>query len=149
MFDLLRRKSALQAAALAASALLLASCGGSDTEENPAPPPIRARRWVIGASLSDNGNECIRTPASCPPAPPYSTGIFSNGPLWVDTVAARVGGAAKPSLAGGTNYAYAGARTGPVPGCHRGGRVDSADDAGAVQHACCSPRATASARMRS
>ncbi|HQR54565.1 MAG TPA: SGNH/GDSL hydrolase family protein [Burkholderiaceae bacterium] len=115
MFDLLRRKSALHAAVWAASAFLLASCGGG-TEENPAPPPIQSTTWVMGASLSDNGNECIRTPASCPPAPPYATGIYSNGPLWVDTVAARVGGAAKPSLAGGTNYAFAGARTGPVPG---------------------------------
>jgi phospholipase/lecithinase/hemolysin len=116
MFDLLRRKSALQAAALAASALLLASCGGSDTEENPAPPPVTNVALVIGASISDNGNECIRTPASCPPAPPYSPGILSNGPLWIDTVVARFGASATPSLKGGTNYAYAGARTGPVPG---------------------------------
>ena len=116
MFDLLRRKSALRAAALAASALLLASCGGSDTEENPAPPPVTNVALVIGASISDNGNECIRTPASCPPAPPYSPGIFSNGPLWIDTVVARFGASATPSLKGGTNYAYAGARTGPVPG---------------------------------
>ena len=116
MFDLLRRKSALHAAAWAASALLLVSCGGSDTEENPAPPPIGAVSFQIGASITDNGNECIRTPASCPPSPPYSPGIFSNGPLWIDTVVARFGAAAVPSLKGGTNYAYAGARTGPVPG---------------------------------
>ena len=116
MLDLLRRKSALHAAAWAASALLLVSCGGSDTEENPAPPPIGAVSFQIGASITDNGNECIRTPASCPPSPPYSPGIFSNGPLWIDTVVARFGAAAVPSLKGGTNYAYAGARTGPVPG---------------------------------
>ncbi len=116
MLELLRRKSALHAAAWAASALLLVSCGGSDTEENPAPPPIGNLSYQVGASLTDNGNECIRTPASCPPAPPYSPGICSNGPLWVDTVVARIGASATPSLKGGTNYAYAGARTGPVPG---------------------------------
>jgi phospholipase/lecithinase/hemolysin len=115
MFDLLRRKTALHAAAWAASALLLVSCGGS-TDENPAPPPIGAASFQIGASITDNGNECIRTPASCPPSPPYSPGIFSNGPLWIDTVVAAFGAAAVPSLKGGTNYAYAGARTGPVPG---------------------------------
>ncbi len=115
MFDLLRRKSALHAAAWAASALLLASCGGS-TEENPAPPPIANVAFVLGASLSDNGNTCTANPAGCPPAPPYSPGIYSNGPLWVDTVVARLGASATPSLKGGTNYAFAGARTGAVPG---------------------------------
>jgi outer membrane lipase/esterase len=115
MFDLLRRKSALHAAALAASALLLASCGGG-TDENPAPPPVASISFQIGASLTDNGNACTLIPASCPPAPPYSPGVYSNGPLWIDTVVARFGASATPSLKGGTNYAFAGARTGLVPG---------------------------------
>jgi phospholipase/lecithinase/hemolysin len=117
MLELLRRRSALLAAAWAASALLLASCGGSDDNDaNPAPPPIQSQTLVMGASLSDNGNSCTAAPASCPPSPPYQKGVYSNGPLWIDTVAAAVGGAAVPSLLGGTNFAFAGARTGPVPG---------------------------------
>lgn len=117
MLELLRRRTALLAAAWAASALLLASCGGSDDNEaTPAPPPIQSTTLVVGASLSDNGNSCTAAPTSCPPSPPYQKGVYSNGPLWIDTVAAAVGGAAVPSLLGGTNFAFAGARTGPVPG---------------------------------
>jgi phospholipase/lecithinase/hemolysin len=36
--------------------------------------------------------------------------------LWVETVAARYGATVTPSRTGGTNYAYAAARTGVVPG---------------------------------
>ncbi len=116
MLELLRRRSALLAAAWAATALLLASCGGDDTDANPGPTPIGAVSFVVGASLSDNGNACTANPAACPPSPPYAQGIYSNGPLWVDTVVARFGAAAIPSLKGGTNFAFAGAVTGPVPG---------------------------------
>ena len=42
--------------------------------------------------------------------------MYSNGTLWVTTVAARYGAAATPSRLGGNNFAYAGARTGTVPG---------------------------------
>lgn len=116
MLELLRRKSALYAVAWAASAMLLASCGGDDTEANPGPTPIGALSYVVGASLSDNGNACAANAASCRPSPPYYQGINSNGPLWVDTVVAAYGAAAVPALKGGTNYAWAGAVTGPVPG---------------------------------
>ena len=50
---------------------------------------------VFGDSLSDNGN----------------AGRFSNGPVWVEVVAERVGVELKPSRAGGSNYAVGGART--------------------------------------
>jgi outer membrane lipase/esterase len=100
--------------AAAAATLFLISCGGSD--DTPAPPPFGATTFVVGASLSDNGNTCTQTPTSCPPSPPYAAGVYSNGTLWVTTVAARYGAAVTPSLKGGNNFAYAGATTGAVPG---------------------------------
>lgn len=109
------RRHAARFFAVAAATLFLASCGGS-SNETPAPPPFGQTTWVTGASLTDNGNTCIQTPATCPPSPPYATGIYSNGTLWVTTVAARYGAQVTPSLRGGNNFAYAGATTGAVPG---------------------------------
>jgi outer membrane lipase/esterase len=113
MFQFLRaRRRALGIAAASAFSLLLASCGGGSVGE----PPLFGTTVVFGASLNDTGNLCIARPSSCPPTPPYAAGKFSNGPLWVETVAAKYGASATASLKGGTNYAYAGARTGTVPG---------------------------------
>ncbi|HEX5640046.1 MAG TPA: SGNH/GDSL hydrolase family protein [Burkholderiaceae bacterium] len=112
MFDFTR--NAPRALAAAAVSLLLAACGGSD--DTPAPPPFGQTTVVFGASVSDTGNACNLSATNCPPAPPYATGRFSNGPLWVETVAARYGATATPSRLNGYNYAYAGATTGTVPG---------------------------------
>ncbi len=109
-----RRHAACQLAAIAAT-LLLVSCGGS-SNDTPAPLPFGQTTWVIGASLSDTGNACLAAAANCPPSPPYAQGVFSNGPLWVTAVAGRYGASSTPSRAGGTNFAFAGARTGVVPG---------------------------------
>ncbi len=112
MFEFLRaRRRALRLAAASAFALLLASCGGSVS-----PPLLFGTTVVFGASLNDIGNACAASPSSCPPSPPYAPGRFSNGSLWVETVAAHYGGTLAPSQKGGTDYAYAGARTGTVPG---------------------------------
>jgi phospholipase/lecithinase/hemolysin len=47
------------------------------------------------------------------PASPYVGGQFSNGPVWVQDLAARLGlPALTPSLAGGSDYAFGGATTG-------------------------------------
>jgi outer membrane lipase/esterase len=105
-------RRALWAAVAAATAGFLISCGGDDN--NPTPPPTFSTTLVVGASLSDTGNACAASAAACPPAPPYAAGRFSNGPLWVEAVAAAYGGSANPSLRGGSNFAYAGARTGSV-----------------------------------
>lgn len=106
-----RTTTVLGAFLLAALAATLTACGGS---EEAATPPNFGTTVVLGASLTDTGNTCAASPSSCPPSPPYAAGRYSNGTLWVETVAANYGGSARASLAGGTNYAYAGARTGSV-----------------------------------
>lgn len=80
--------------------------------------------FIFGDSLSDSGN--IATvftvnglPFSPPPpsgdyvpsAPYEPYGVFSNGPVWATSFAGALGASAAPSLLGGTNYAYGGART--------------------------------------
>ena len=75
---------------------------------------------VFGDSLSDTGNVYAATGFTNPP-PPYYFGRFSNGPVWVETLAAQMGfpAASTASFLGGNNYAFGGARTNssaPVPG---------------------------------
>src|SRR5918997_5204679 len=64
-------------------------------------PPSFESLIVLGDSLSDTGN----------------AGRFSNGPVWVEHVAERIGARLRPSGEGGTNYAVGGARA-------RGGPTD-------------------------
>ena len=96
--------------------------------------------FVFGDSLSDTGNVFLATgevqcvPFNCesdpdlvpgaaystpnldsplpPPIPPFPR--FSNGPVWVEVLASGLGLSADPSLAGGTNFSFGGARTGPA-----------------------------------
>jgi len=76
---------------------------------------------VFGDSLSDTGNVLVATGGAVPTAP-YFNGRFSNGPVWIDTLATRLGlpSGGMSALMGGGNYAFGGARTGagadPVPG---------------------------------
>jgi|HubBroStandDraft_2_1064218.scaffolds.fasta_scaffold407822_1 phospholipase/lecithinase/hemolysin len=68
--------------------------------------------YVFGDSLSDMGNVYLAT-AGVEPASPYVGGQFSNGPVWVQDLAARLGlPALTPSLTGGNDYAFGGATTG-------------------------------------
>ena len=71
---------------------------------------------IFGDSLSDTGNVFIVTGGALPSqsAGPYAGGRFSNGPLWVETLANGLGlpTSASPFLVGGNNYAFAGAKTG-------------------------------------
>ena len=65
---------------------------------------------AFGDSLSDTGNTFLA--AGTPPAP-YYQGHYSNGPIWLEYLAARLGVAAPtPSLAGGLDNAWGGAQTG-------------------------------------
>jgi outer membrane lipase/esterase len=64
----------------------------------------------FGDSLSDSGNVFQATGNS--PPPPYFNGRFSDGPVWNEILATRLGlTAPTPSLLGGTNYAWGGANT--------------------------------------
>jgi outer membrane lipase/esterase len=62
--------------------------------------PAFDRIVVFGDSLSDNGN----------------AGRSSNGPVWVEHLAERLGLSLKPSRAGGMNFAAGGARLDPGSG---------------------------------
>lgn len=67
--------------------------------------------YVFGDSLTDTGN--TRAFGRPPPAPPYLSGRWSNGPVWVEHVALAIGlPTPKASLDGGKNYAWSGAQTG-------------------------------------
>lgn len=71
------------------------------------------RMVAFGASHVDTGN--VYALAHMPPSPPYYAGRFSNGPVYVEYYAERLGLAAPtPSVLGGANYAFAGATTGLV-----------------------------------
>ncbi len=85
--------------------VLLASCGGG----------YGSYKYngfvVIGASLSDTGNVSAATGGASPGAAPnYFGGRWSNGLLWIENVAASYGKTVTPSLLGGKNYAYGGAK---------------------------------------
>lgn len=67
--------------------------------------------YAFGDSLSDTGNVSFITGGV--PFPPYAPGRFSNGPVWVETLAANLGLTANAALTGGTNWAFGGAPTGP------------------------------------
>jgi outer membrane lipase/esterase len=80
--------------------------------------------FVFGDSLSDSGNLALAiSDRSGPPTnnlyipdAPYATSNrLSNGPVWVEIAAPTYGFSAVPSLAGGSNYAFAGARTSGGP----------------------------------
>jgi len=68
----------------------------------------------FGDSLSDVGNDNIASGGAAPPSPPYYQGHFSNGPIWLEYLAKDLGvPAPTPYLAGGSDYAFGGAQTGP------------------------------------
>jgi phospholipase/lecithinase/hemolysin len=66
---------------------------------------------VFGDSLSDVGNLSLSDGNVETPSPPYYDGRFSNGPLWVETLATYLGDPPlQPSSVGGTDYAWGGAQ---------------------------------------
>jgi phospholipase/lecithinase/hemolysin len=69
--------------------------------------------YAFGDSLSDVGNVFALTGI---PAPPYVNGQFSNGPVWVQDLAAGLQlSPLAPSVLGGTDYAYGSGETGNAP----------------------------------
>jgi outer membrane lipase/esterase len=113
-----RIRDAARLLAASAAALLLVSCGGSEND-TPAAPPLFAKVYTFGASVSDTGNACNLVPSACTPAP-YASPRFSNGPVFAEVIASSYGAKMTPSRLGGTNYAYGGARTGPIAGTTQG-----------------------------
>ena len=89
----------------------------------PASATVYNSLVVFGDSLSDGGNNAIVigsnagqaiTGNTYVPSQPYGSGVYSNGPVWASQAASQLGIPLQPSLAGGTNYAYGGATTGPA-----------------------------------
>ncbi len=71
----------------------------------------RAEIYVFGDSLSEAGNFYTASGGTFPPSPLYFNGRFSNGKAWIEHFAAAVGEPVPtPSLLGGTNFAFNGAR---------------------------------------
>lgn len=78
-----------------------------------------SRLVVFGDSLSDGGNAALAgfsnpaqviTGNTYIPSAAYSSGTFSNGPVWVSSLATQLGvSGAGPSFAGGSNWALGGA----------------------------------------
>lgn len=87
---------------------------------------------IFGDSLADSGNNAIllgatqSLPVSGADAPvlPYASNTYSNGAVWTQYLAGSLGLSAAPSLAGGSNYAFGGARTGVAAAGQPPGMVD-------------------------
>jgi phospholipase/lecithinase/hemolysin len=91
---------------------LAACCSGALMSASAAQAAGFSAEYVFGDSLSDVGNVYLAT-GGIEPASPYVNGQFSNGPVWVQDLAARLGlPALIPSLAEGSDYAFGGATTG-------------------------------------
>jgi phospholipase/lecithinase/hemolysin len=70
--------------------------------------------FAFGDSLSDAGNDYL-IDGGTDPVSPYYQGHFSNGLTWVEDLSNMLGlGTLKPSLAGGHDFAFGGAETGPT-----------------------------------
>ena len=79
---------------------------------------------VFGDSLSDSGNNAIVLAPNVTPVPisgnsfiptfPYASQHYTDDQVWAQIVATSLGLSANPSLAGGTDYAFGGATTGPL-----------------------------------
>lgn len=80
--------------------------------------------FIFGDSFSDSGNNAaVLTPNVTPvplsgnsfiPTYPYASQHYTNDQVWAQSLASLLGLSADPSLLGGTNYAFGGARTGPL-----------------------------------
>jgi outer membrane lipase/esterase len=86
--------------------------------------PLYSDVFFFGDSLTDSGNNALALAPGVTPVPiadnsfvptfPYASGTYSDGPVWAQSFAASLGLSAAPLLAGGTNHAFGGARTGPL-----------------------------------
>jgi phospholipase/lecithinase/hemolysin len=80
-----------------------------------APASAYTTLFAFGDSLSDAGNIYIGSGFTIPVSPPYYDGHFSNGPTWAEDLSVKLGlGTLTPSLAGGNDFAFGAAQTGPT-----------------------------------
>ena len=80
--------------------------------------------YIFGDSLSDSGNVAAITSGTQPgPNTAYTQGRFTNEFNYADGLAAQLGLSATPSLLGGTNFAFGGARTSSHPDLGAGASV--------------------------
>jgi outer membrane lipase/esterase len=121
-----RRLPALVAMSALFAAAAVAPAAAQTNTGVAVPTPFSAV-YLFGDSLSDGGNNNLvfggltgPNPSSATfiPSLPYASApgqrpTYSNGPVWFNSFAAGLGlgGYAQPSLAGGGNYAFGGART--------------------------------------
>jgi phospholipase/lecithinase/hemolysin len=76
--------------------------------------PAYTSLFAFGDSLSDAGNDYI-VDGGTDPVEPYRNGHFSNGRTWVEDLSLKLGlGTLTPSFAGGHDFAFGGAETGPT-----------------------------------
>jgi phospholipase/lecithinase/hemolysin len=76
---------------------------------------------AFGDSLSDVGNLFAATGGTDPTSPPYDAGRWTDGPLWIEHLAAGMGlPAPTPSALGGSDYAAADAGTAMSGYAHNG-----------------------------
>jgi len=78
--------------------------------------------FIFGDSLSDSGNnalilsapmgvpQTVTSDSYIPSTPYFPSATYSNGPVWATSFASGLGLSAAPSRAGGTNFAFGGAR---------------------------------------
>lgn len=92
------------------------SLGVTDQADTASAPLSFSTIYAFGDSLSDAGNIYDATLHLVPASPPYSDGRFTNGAVWVQDLAGQLGLVLpKPSLEGGTDFAYGDAETGTTP----------------------------------
>lgn len=101
---------------------------GSTLSLAAAPVSPYSNLFILGDSISDSGNvknvydAAVAANGGTPPAglgpriPPdiyynHGQGTFSNGPSYAEVLGNRLGIGVMPSVLGGNNYAFAGART--------------------------------------
>ncbi|MFN9056993.1 MAG: SGNH/GDSL hydrolase family protein [Cyanobacteriota bacterium] len=76
-------------------------------------PPLITELLIFGDSLCDGGNARALLGDRAFPCPPHWQNRRCDGPLWVEALAKSLGlPPLVPSLAGGTNHAFGGARSG-------------------------------------
>lgn len=71
-------------------ATLLGMVSASVLAKDPRQPEVN-NLWAFGDSLTDTGNLFFLSGGVVPPSPPYFNGRFSDGPVWIEGLANRLG----------------------------------------------------------